>query len=293
MVAIGPLHWAVFRDFASRTALVNLVLAVQMSWTAWVLLRPRSRTVDWRWRWLAGTGLLTAAALVMARIGLVLFARDAYPTFEGAHWVNTVGLIVSNANLVVGTLAFLLAHRDEAEQELQRLATTDGLTGVMNRRHWMDAAGVQLRLAERHPQPVTAVMLDLDHFKRVNDTHGHAAGDRALQLFATGLRQAVRAPDLVGRYGGEEFCLLLPHSEVSAAQAIDARLRAWLAATSAAQLGFALTCSAGAAAWQPGVSLERLMWAADEALYRAKDLGRDQLAVAVTPGADRTPPTIG
>ena len=291
-------HWLVFSNYQARIAVTNAALALQIGWTAWVLVRPRARPeTDGRWRWLAATALMMSGVMVTGRFFLVTFSPEAYPSFEAGHWINTLGLVLTNADLTLGTLAFLLAHRDEAERELQLLATTDGLTGVMNRRQWMASAEVHVRLAERHVQPVTVMMFDIDHFKQLNDTRGHAAGDAALVRFARALQGAVRQPDLVGRYGGEEFCVLLPQSDAVAARAIDRRLREALARDVAPAQGILITCTVGVAKWRPGARLEDLLAAADAALYRGKAAGRDRLEVAdlisVNSGAGRTPPTTG
>jgi diguanylate cyclase (GGDEF)-like protein len=288
------LHWLLFGDYVARIAITNAGLSLQMLWLAVVLLRPRPTSTSWRWRWLAGVALASSGLMVLGRFVLVVGWPEAYPRFDAAHWINTLGLIINNANLTVGTLAFLLAHRDEAERELQRLATTDGLTGVLNRRQWLAAGLDHLRLAERHGQPLTVMMLDLDHFKRINDNQGHAAGDRALVQFSRALQHVLRGPDLVGRYGGEEFCVLLPQSGLDAAEAVDRRLRELVAREVVPTLGFPLTFSAGVALRDAGdASLERLMASADEALYRAKAAGRNRLERAVSRDAGRTPPTPG
>ena len=299
-VATTVVHWFVFGDYQARLAVTNGALAAQMAWTLWLLVRPQGGADgNARWRWLAATALAMSGVMVAGRFVLVLRAPEAYPAFDAPHWINTLGLVLTNAGLTVGTLAFLLAHRDEAERELQRLATVDGLTGVVNRRHWMATAEAHLRLAERHGHALTVAMLDIDHFKRINDTHGHAVGDAALVHFARALQGAVRQPDLVGRYGGEEFCLLLPQSDTGAAQAIDRRLRDAVARDVGPALGFPVTFTTGVAPWRPGASLAGLLAGAAAALYRGKAAGRDRLEVAepapggVSPGAGGTPPSPG
>jgi diguanylate cyclase (GGDEF)-like protein len=247
-----------------------------MLWVSWLLLRPNA--FGRRWRWLAGAALLSSGAMVVGRLALVLFAPESYPKFESSHWINILGLVVSNANLTVGTLAFLLAHRDEAEQELLRLATVDGLTGVLNRRRLLEQATHHHQLALRHARPMALVMLDIDHFKRINDQHGHPVGDRALGLFAQALQQTVRQPDLVGRYGGEEFCIVLPLSGADAAQAVDQRLREAVRRDVVPALGFDMTFSAGVALARPDdQGLDDLIGRADRALYEAKQGGRNRL----------------
>lgn len=279
-VVTALVHWLVFQNFVARILIVNAAIGLQMLWLAWLMVRPQAQG-SWRWRWLAGLSLLATGALVACRAVLVVAAPESYPRFESAHWVNIVGLIVSNACVMAGTLAFLLAHRDEAEQELKRLATTDGLTGVLNRRHWMEQALPHVNLARRHGRGLVVLMLDIDFFKRINDSHGHQAGDRALVLFAAAVRQAVRQPDLVGRYGGEEFCVLLPMSDLAAAEAVDQRLRAAIVRDVNPVLGFDLTFSAGVAALnEADAGLDEIIARADRALYAAKQGGRNRLVRA-------------
>lgn len=279
-VVTAVLHWLLFYNFMARILVVNAAIGLQMLWLSWLLLRPGSEG-SWRWRWLAGLALVATGALVACRAVLVVVSPESYPRFESPHWVNIVGLIVSNASVMAGTLAFLLAHRDEAEQELKRLATTDGLTGVLNRRHWMERALTHFNLAHRHGRGLVVLMLDIDFFKRINDSRGHQAGDRALTLFADALQLVVRQPDLVGRYGGEEFCVLLPMSDVAAAQAVDQRLRAAIVRDVNPKLGFELTFSAGVAELKDdATTLDEVIARADQALYAAKQAGRNRLVVA-------------
>ena len=137
------------------------------------------------------------------------------------------------------------------------------------------------QLAQRHGRSLVVIMLDIDFFKRINDTHGHQTGDRALALFAKSLQQLVRQPDLVGRYGGEEFCVLLPMSDVTAAQTVDQRLRAAILRDVNPALGFELTFSAGVATLTDGdSSLDSIIARADQALYAAKQGGRNRIVLA-------------
>jgi diguanylate cyclase (GGDEF)-like protein len=170
----------------------------------------------------------------------------------------------------------LLAHRDEAARELERLATTDGLTGVLNRRAWLARTSVDLAVGARYRHPVGVLIIDLDHFKRINDTHGHAAGDGALLLFADALRAVARAGDVYCRYGGEEFCVLMNHADGGAVRAFDQRLRAWLGEAAPRLLGYELPYSAGVAMrLSDGEPIEALLQRADSALYSAKAQGRN------------------
>ncbi|MGQ0805348.1 MAG: diguanylate cyclase [Actinomycetota bacterium] len=160
-----------------------------------------------------------------------------------------------------------------AETELQ--ASTDGLTGLLNRRSFEN----KVRLLRRKEAPFALVMADLDEFKRVNDTYGHDAGDRALRIFAETLRSIVRPDDIVCRYGGEEFAVVLPDcSPAKAAEAME-RTRAELAAVGARGDTPPFTASFGVIGSEPDEELEDLVARSDAALYRAKTQGRDRVIV--------------
>ena len=178
-----------------------------------------------RWRWLLVVSLLAQMVVTLWRGVLGAFFTESYPTFLSPHPVNYAFAIIANATTVLSLMAVLLAHRDEAARELERLATVDGLTGVLNRRAWMTRAATEMAVSVRYAHPVAVLMIDLDHFKQVNDSHGHDAGDRALAFIARALQAAVRPGDLVGRYGGEEFCVLMSHGDAAAAKAFDGRMR--------------------------------------------------------------------
>lgn len=180
-----------------------------------------------------------------------------------------------------GNMTRLLRTRGEELAELtaqvDRLAHYDELTGVMNRRSLLAALGDELKLVERKGQTLTVGLLDLDHFKSVNDTLGHLAGDRTLKIFASTLAQSTRKSDRFGRYGGEEFLLVMTGTDGELAQIPIQRMRSALQAAdwSAVSPNFEMTFSCGLAAHRPGDSVESLLQRADEALYLAKREGRN------------------
>jgi diguanylate cyclase (GGDEF)-like protein len=174
--------------------------------------------------------------------------------------------------------------------KVERLASVDELTSALNRRQFQALAGKLCDRAVEAGQPVCAVMFDLDHFKRVNDTHGHAAGDAVLREVARRCRSALRETDLFARYGGEEFALLLPNQQLPAAERLAERLRRVLAdePIPTAVGALHITASFGVAqAFGPGGTIDGLLELADEALYRAKEAGRNRVAAAPPP---TTPP---
>jgi two-component system, cell cycle response regulator len=180
-----------------------------------------------------------------------------------------------------------------AREALREQATTDALTGIANRRTILETLGRELERARRAGTSCAVVFVDLDHFKRVNDTHGHAAGDAVLRQAASTMRSTLRPYDLLGRYGGEEFVVVLPGCDVAGARAVAERLRAAVAAapTVTGELTLRVTCSLGVAVGggATGVDRERLLSAADAALYRAKQAGRDRVAVDGDDGPHEPP----
>lgn len=177
-----------------------------------------------------------------------------------------------------------VSERRRMLDEICRLARTDSLTGLWNRGYFMDLARHELLRTRRESSPLSVIMIDVDHFKCVNDTHGHEAGDNALRCLAEVLSLSVREEDLVARLGGEEFVVLLPNSRLSDACSVAERIREGVRAR---QLDcrsgacFGLTVSAGVATrrGQDPTSLEELLRCADEALYTAKRTGRDRVEI--------------
>ncbi|CAA7620821.1 diguanylate cyclase [Magnetospirillum sp. SS-4] len=173
-----------------------------------------------------------------------------------------------------------ITERKRMEAELRRMATTDALTGISNRRHFMSLAAAEVERARRHSRPLAALMLDIDHFKRINDTFGHPVGDEAIKAMAAACTQALRGIDHLGRLGGEEFAVILPDTDQAAAMAVAERIRAAVAAIVVATgRGDAVfTTSIGVAALNDAdASAEPLLSRADAALYAAKTGGRNKV----------------
>jgi len=164
---------------------------------------------------------------------------------------------------------------------VERQALVDGLTGLANRRAAADALHVEAARAERLETPLSVVLADLDGFKDVNDEHGHAVGDAVLRAFAEVLRDTLRESDLAGRWGGEEFLLLLPGADEEGAAQLAERVRIGLAARRIPSVpGLRVTASFGVAEYAGEANTEQLVAAADDALYRAKRGGKDRVVPA-------------
>ncbi|MFZ2309286.1 MAG: GGDEF domain-containing protein [Rhodoferax sp.] len=186
--------------------------------------------------------------------------------------------IRENNVVLLGSLELQRQYRNKAE--------TDALTGLHNRAWFEEVFPKQLELCERTGQHASLLMVDIDHFKKVNDEYGHSCGDEVLRHMGSLLRRNLRSTDLCARYGGEEMIVLMPGTEMLQGQLTADRLRESIANTPLRlQDGRELTVqvSGGIAQWQPGTALHDLIRSADQALYKAKDGGRNQIATSTLP----------
>lgn len=218
----------------------------------------------------------------------------------GLQWLQPVGNVWSESILdatvlsvavafvvhrwIVGPLdarlSGLLQQLTEAKQEAERLSQVDPLTGIPNRRTFFEQFDREWSRSERNGQPMSLVMLDIDFFKRVNDEHGHRAGDATLKRVAEVIYEGCRRHDYYCRYGGEEFCILLTDADLHGATQFAERLRSSVSETEVCHDGklLSVTVSLGVAQRTPGMRcLDDFIEAADQALFRAKQAGRDRV----------------
>ena len=189
---------------------------------------------------------------------------------------------MANVVILATSVGFLLMQKDRAEHRVQKLATTDPLTGALNRRTFRELAEKELSRARRVGAPLSLILLDLDHFKQVNDVYGHLTGDEVLKRFAAIVSAQLRKEDVLVRYGGDEFCVLLPDVQGTGAVVLAGRIRKAVSREPFDVDGVSVrvTVSAGVAArFDEGPeSMDEIMARADEALYLAKNRGRDRVA---------------
>ncbi len=236
-----------------------------------------------------GRGRLVAFAAGVFLLDAVLFlVRALIPVAPGADGDILRAGLSMNVTYVGGmfvmlghTFALVLMIVERQMVDLRRLARRDGLTGLLNRTALMGDGEEQLAQSLHQQQPFAAMLLDLDHFKRINDTRGHPVGDEVLHHAARTLQRSLRGRDwLLGRYGGEEFVLLLADTGMEQAMALAERLRATLEASPLHREGgpIVITVSIGVAVADAASGLESLLARADAALYRAKAAGRNRVA---------------
>ena len=272
----------VLADAVETRALIATGIITTYTWlTAYEFWRGRSEPLVSRWP--AIFMLFAHGALFLLRTPLAAML----PWSPSNHLLGSVWLTVLSFEALLFTIsiAFILLAMAKERTELRHrtAAMVDPLTGIANRRSFLQDAA---QLAKRHianPRPTAVLLIDLDHFKSINDRFGHALGDRALEIFAESARQSVRSSDLVGRLGGEEFAAVLVNTSQDKAMAVAERIRASFAqaALEVDSRPVGATVSIGLVHCQDAVlDVPELLAQADQALYFAKEHGRNRVEVA-------------
>ncbi len=272
--------WMLTWPLAVRTSAISLVFALLLCPAILVLLGP-----GWRGESslrAVGLTLVAAAASLLLRSVHALTNPEEYRDLMQSSLGQGLTFLFSFICLIGAGFGFVLANFERIARRMEEMASTDGLTGCLNRMTADALLRHELERGRREGTPLAFVLLDLDHFKDVNDCHGHHAGDDALRAFAAEVRARLRASDVVGRWGGEEFGLVLPATDGPGAARLVEQIReavATLRLCDGDGHDFTLTVSAGIAVAEPGGQLtaDQLFMRADRALYRAKDGGRNNV----------------
>ncbi|WCM86535.1 GGDEF domain-containing protein [Acidovorax sp. NCPPB 3576] len=286
VLAVTALGWAYAITGPARGALLGLLAPLFLLGGMFQLRAGQTRVLMAYW-------LVLVTGVMLWRTSGDSPRYD--PRVEAIHWAFSLIVVTAVAALAIriGRLRSRLARQKatltEALELSRRLAEHDALTGLLNRRamgdlltlHWTVGAAVQPqdgRPGEPATAPMAMAMMDIDHFKQVNDTHGHAVGDAVLQRFAEIAQAGVRGRDVLSRWGGEEFLLLMPGTGQSGAMRVLERLRGQMERGGFETLapGLAVTFSAGVAERVPGEPHAATVERADKALYRAKHNGRNR-----------------
>lgn len=232
-------------------------------------------------RWMLVVGFLAAATALLLRAIFSFVDPTALRDFLAPSPIQVFTLLVCLAVMIVTSVGFMLLHKERLEETAQRLAVTDPLTGAFNRRTFLELASKEIARSQRMQTAMSLLMLDLDHFKLINDKYGHPAGDEVLRRVVDALQTCLRREDLLVRYGGEEFSILLPNVSLDQAMLLAERARQAVEKLVITIQGrnVAVTISLGAAALRRGPedNIKLLVARADEALYSAKKAGRNRV----------------
>jgi diguanylate cyclase (GGDEF)-like protein len=251
----------------------NLGHPREQSWVPPGLLMPVATSVLWMGRW---DFLVAMTLCALGPLPALLLGPIDQPLL--VQYAVYMAIAIALAAVLRAFMARTLFEQFRLEQQLREQASIDGLTGLLHRNRFLELARSTLADLHRQRQPACMLFLDADHFKQLNDRHGHAAGDAALVALAATLRRQLRPGDLIGRIGGEEFAMLLPGNSLE-----QACRRAELLRQSMREIqrpdGGPLTISIGVAECSPGCcdDIEALLARADQAMRQAKDAGRDRV----------------
>lgn len=224
-----------------------------------------------------GLSFLGAVVLIV----LPAEALNAASSPEGFYVLGMLLLASAAALLVLHVFGRVLTLGDEERRAIEHLTMLDHLTGIANRRGLSAKLNEELARASRYEGSFCVLLLDVDHFKQINDRHGHQVGDEVLMELARLLERESREADTVGRWGGEEFLVIVPEVEKAEAAALAARLRGAIDANDFPS-SVSVTASVGVASYKEGDSLDDIVKRADDALYRAKERGRNRVETART-----------
>jgi diguanylate cyclase (GGDEF)-like protein len=285
LIAVVSLVWTVVWDvFKVRSVLTTALIAGLLFWAAYIVGRDPPLDARRAHR-IAAMTIGGYAAVLAIRSVLTLYREQRAGILQPTAY-DVLSLLAFQAFAVSATLGLMWIEIQRLEGELKRLAAHDSLTGLLTRRAFLDQFERDVSRSRRSGEPFALALLDLDHFKQLNDGHGHPFGDEILRRTAQRLRSGVRTHDVLGRYGGEEFALLMPGLDKEAGVRAAERVRGYVEALELEHddVWLRLTISAGVAAFpQDGADWESLLTAADVALYEAKASGRNRVVPARSP----------
>lgn len=273
VLATASLEGASYVRVLALACLFSALFAAAM---AFILLRPRGGRPSFLQRAIGVNDALFAVCMMLGGWEGMLHPELAL----GSTTAHAAAGLAAYLLMIVNSVGFLLLCKQKADQQMALLATTDFLTGLVNRRAFFEQAETARMLALRLRRPIALLMLDIDHFKQLNDHYGHAAGDEALVAFASTARAILREHDIMGRLGGEEFALALPGTDMAGALLAAERLRLSVSASPvvlSCGAQHSLTVSIGVVLVEPNETLTAALARADHGLYAAKTGGRDRV----------------
>jgi diguanylate cyclase (GGDEF)-like protein len=261
-------------SYSVRVVVFTALMATLFTAHAMVLIRHGPKGFSARFTTFV---LLLQTCVLLAR-GISTLVQPAGRSMFDPSPVQTAYVATYALSILLVTIGVLLMATDRLRAEFEHLAAHDPLTGVLTRRALLEACDQELERSHRYGRPLALMMLDLDHFKAVNDNHGHQAGDKVLVDFVRRASAQLRKPDRLGRYGGEEFLVMLPETSLAEARIVAERILKMPGNTQGLP---ACTTSIGlAASSREDTSVDTVLARADAALYRAKAQGRSRVEVS-------------
>ena len=256
-------------------ALLTLEIAVLTAMMSWLLLRNWSEASPLQR--MMGLNHVLFCGVMLARAWV--WVADPRSHSFGATMVHAMTFLIGYPLMIVNGFGFILLCKLQDDRKMEELATVDGLTGLLNRRAFFERTETARALSIRLQKPVALMMLDIDHFKRLNDRFGHATGDEALIVFAHTVRGVLREQDVMGRLGGEEFALAMPGTDLAGALQAAERLRSKVSGAPVLTDGnaYIMTVSIGVVVIDPNEPINSALARADRALYSAKSNGRNRV----------------
>lgn len=280
-------------SFQARVIVTILCIVVIFSWVLWMLYRQSMSS--WRLgEWMLSLSLLASivAALLRAFVAYVDTASLAASSILNFHGVQAHFLTVNLLSTVFMAFGLIVISQDSLRRDLERLASYDALTGVLTRRVILNLLDKSIAGVVRSGRPLAVMMIDLDHFKRINDNFGHRTGDRVLADITAAIEGALRKESYIGRYGGEEFLVVMPDTSAAELVEVSERVRQVAAKTCIRHQQERIQCTISIGALiinsHNADSLQDPLILADKALYQAKIQGRNQVVIAGSPS-----PTTG
>lgn len=268
-------------DIRGRFIWGSVIYGLQMVLIIRVLLSDAETRAGRAWRlMLGGVAVIILVLGLRAFVALSGYGEFAQPQNTMApHWVQIVSFVAVMATALLGSIGFVLMVKERADRGNLHLAMTDSLTGISNRRALMESG--ERMLTQRGSRPMALLMIDVDFFKRINDVHGHQVGDEVLREIANRLSGRLRRHDVLGRYGGEEFCVVAPDINAEGALILAESLREIIAATpmltERGEISVSVSIGVSCCFSDAMQDMKAILTEADEALYAAKESGRNRV----------------
>ncbi|WP_153110840.1 diguanylate cyclase [Propionivibrio limicola] len=286
---IGTMFSFLMSDIAARIVMGGIVFTAQIAMIL-LALTSRNHVLTGRGKHLMVGGALLMIATLVLRIVTTAFGTEDIASIMRETPVQTATFLVAFVSLILVSNGFVLMTKERADERIRLLAKKDRLTGLWNRIRLEEAGQTEMARLERYGHPVSLIMIDLDHFKGINDRFGHATGDLILKGFAGIAENCIRTTDVLGRWGGEEFLIILPHSGLSSTAQLAERIRGSLE-QHIFPGGHKITASFGVAVCQSTDTWDSWLGRADSALYQAKAAGRNRVETELLePGAEAADP---